>query len=78
MKDLNYDVDEEETTKDVDEAVVKATILQPDGDEKDVKIKLEPMDTGGTNISIRVDLMGDEALSRKILQKIQDNLVTIE
>ena len=42
--------------------------------DKKVTIKLNKTTDKSTSIKIRVDLMGDEALSRAILEKIKDNL----
>jgi hypothetical protein len=49
-------------------------IVAHDADYKEIKITLKSTADGGTELSIRVGLFGDQATSVRIYQKIHDNL----
>lgn len=56
--------------KDLDSGLIVAR----DAEDEEIKIILRSTQDGGTKLSIRVGLFGDQARSVRIYQKIHDNL----
>ncbi len=74
LEERGYTIDATETELRTDEADVEATIpAVGDEDERDVSVHLE-RDGAKTSMSIRVGLVGDEKLSRAILDSIEAEL----
>lgn len=63
-----------ESTANALNARVVALIPQSDGDTREVTINMRRTEDDVTHVSIRVGLMGDEALSRAILRDIESRL----
>lgn len=68
MKQLGLQMIKER--KDLDSGLVVAR----DAEGKEAKITLKSTEHGGTKVSVRVGLFGDQARSLLIYQKIHDNL----
>jgi hypothetical protein len=66
MKDLSYAI----TLRQQDGLALK--LIARDAQDRKIEIKIEKTSATVTTIKIRVGLWGDEALSRQILQKIQN------
>jgi len=49
-------------------------IVVRDAEGQEAKITLKSTEHGGTKVSVRVGLFGDQAISQLIYQKIRDNL----
>ncbi len=68
MKQLQLQMIKER--KDLDSGLV----IVRDAEGKEAKITLKSTEHGGTKISVRVGLFGDQARSQLIYQRIRDNL----
>lgn len=71
VRQRDYSV--KESKLDSDKALVHAEIPGKDDNERTLKINLKK-DGDKTHISIRVGIFGDEALSKSILDDIENNL----
>jgi len=68
MKDLEYPVINQ--SKDA----LQAQLTARTSSDKKITINLKKLSPGATELRIRVDTFGDEALSRKILNQIESHL----
>lgn len=67
---FEFKVDSTQTAKDALSARMKATTAN----RKDIAIRLTQVSEKVTEVRIRVDTFGDEALSRSVFEKIRSNL----
>lgn len=71
MRDLGFVITDQQ--KEADSATVEARTA----DNTEVKIQLSAKSPQATEVSIRVGMFGNEALSRTILEKMKRNLGTL-
>ncbi len=72
VRERDYQVTEKE--ENASDALIKAKMPQTDGKEKPLTIKIKAGDEGKTHISIRAGMVGEEELSREILDDILKKL----
>lgn len=68
MKDLEFEV--QEHTRDA----LQARVVALRADKSEVKVALEHKSDDTTDVRIRVGVIGDEEVSRKVLERIRENL----
>lgn len=72
VRKRGYDVEEKELN--ASDAFIKAKIPVSGDKDKPLTIKIKSVDDGKTHFSIRAGLVGDESLSRGILEDIRKKL----